>query len=154
MLSPDMILEDIRFGEKLEAKKEYYKAYWVYMFAESAVEREDEAMCLIGSPSDFGEAVDDANTHRRRAWKLLTEEEKDQAKQGKNPFVIPPDIPIPPRSYIPYDLGGYYFDLVQEDIDYEEGFRGRPMTKKESRRLSLLFILICLLRPFYKTKRH
>ncbi len=31
MLSPDMILEDVLYGEELEAKKEYYKAYWVYM---------------------------------------------------------------------------------------------------------------------------
>ncbi len=29
MLSPDLFLEDVLYGEELEAKKEYYEAYWV-----------------------------------------------------------------------------------------------------------------------------
>ena len=77
MLSPDMILEDIRYGEQLEAQNENYKAYWVYMYAESAVDREDEAICLRGSQKAFAEAEDEANRHRRRVWKYLTDEEKE-----------------------------------------------------------------------------
>ena len=152
MLSPDMILEDIRYGEELEAKNENYKAYWVYMYAESAVDREDEAICLIGSQKDFAEAEGEANLHRRRVWKYLTDEEKAFARSGKNPFNEPIFNEGLPRTIIPYDLGGYHIDYVQEDIEEDEGARSGSMTKKEARRLTLLFILSLLLRPFFNNK--
>ena len=112
MLSPDMILEDILYGEELEAREEYYKAYWVYMFAESAVEREDEAMCLIGSKERFAEAEIEASIHRSRAWEQLTEEEKNKAKQGVNPFTTILEHTGIPTAYSPYDLGDYYYDFA------------------------------------------
>ena len=152
MLSPDMILEDVRFGEKLEAKQEYYKAYWVYMYAESAVEREDEAMCLIGSQEDFAEAEGVANHHRQRVWKYLMDEEKEFALHGKNPFYNPINFQGLPKVIIPYNLGGYYIDYVHEDIEEEDGARKRPMTKRETCRMILLFMLSLLLRPFFNNK--
>ena len=136
-----MILENIRFGEKLETKKEYYKAYWVYMYAESAVDREDEAMCLIGSRKAFEEAETEADSHRRRIWKFLTDEEKENARQGINPFYNPVDFQGRPKSFIPYDLEGYYVNYVNKDT------KGRSMSRKESRRLSFLLILIFFLHP-------
>ena len=153
MLSPDMILEDIRYGEELEAKNENYKAYWVYMYAESAVDREDEAICLIGSQKDFAEAEGEANHHRRHVWQYLTDEEKEFARYGKNPFYTPPlDFQGLPKVIIPYNLGGYYIDYVHEDIEEEDGARKRPITKRETRRLILLFMLSLLLRPFFNNK--
>lgn len=144
-----MILEDVRFGEELEAKKEFYKAYWVYMYAESAVEREDEAMCLIGSQQDFGEAELDARRHRRSVWCFLTEEEKLRAWQGMNPFNSYFGLQSLSVSFVPYDLGGYHINYVQEDMEEEDGPRRRSMTKKEVRRLTLIYILTMLLRPFF-----
>lgn len=107
MLSPDMILEDVLYGEEFEAKKEYYKAYWVYMYAESSVEREDEAMCLIGSKEHFAKAEDVAATHRIRVWNYLTEEEKESARQCINPFSKIPELIDLPTSFTPYDLGDF-----------------------------------------------
>ena len=107
MLSPDMILEDVLYGEEFEAKKEYYKAYWVYMYAESSVEREDEAMCLIGSKEHFAKAEDVAATHRIRVWNYLTEEEKESARQCINPFSKISELIYLPTSFTPYDLGDF-----------------------------------------------
>ena len=152
MLSPDMILEDVRFGEELETKGEYYKAYWVYMFAESAVEREDEAMCLIGSQRDFGDAELEACRHRRGVWRFLTKEEKLRARQGINPFTNLLELQNPPRAFIPYDLCGYHISYVQEDTEEEDGAKRKSMTRKEVRRLTLLFILALLLKPFFRNK--
>ena len=112
MLGPDMILEDVLYGEELESKGEFYKAYWIYMYAESATDREDEAMCLIGSPESFAEANAEASTHRMRVWKYLTEEEKERARQGENPFGDIPGLIGSP----PFDLGMYYLFYVDEDI--------------------------------------
>ena len=113
MLSPDMILEDIRYGEELEAKKEYYLAYWVYRYAESAEEREEEAICLIGSPKSFAEVEAIAANHRRNTWKLLNDEEKQRARQGVNPFGFLPEFKD--REKPPYDYGWdnpccYFYD--------------------------------------------
>ncbi len=153
MLSPDMILEDIRYGEELEAKNENYKAYWVYMYAESAVEREDEAICLIGSQKDFAEAEGEANHHRRRVWKYLTDEEKEFAWYGKNPFYPPLNFQGRPNVIIPYNLGGYYIDYVHEDREAgEKSEKNKTNTRKESRRISLILFLYFILYPFRKTQ--
>ena len=147
MLSPDMILGDVLYGEELEAKKEYYKAYWVYMYAGSAVEREDEAMCLIGSKDDFAEAENVAGSHRIRVWKYLTEEEKESARQGINPFSKNPELTGFPMSSSPYDLGCYYVDFVNQDTKRENRKIDPHTARKESRRIALLLILIVIIRP-------
>lgn len=152
MLSPDIILEDIRYGEELEAKNEYYKAYWVYMYAESAVDREDEAMCLIGSREDFAEAESEAGYHRRRIWKYLTEEEKAYARLGKNPFCDSIDIQAPSKPIIPYDLGGYYIDYVNMDMKAEESGKSKTSTRKESLGGSIILLLYFILHPFRRFK--
>ena len=121
MLSPDMILDEVRYGEKLEAKKEYYQAYWVYRYAESSEEREDEAICLRGSPEAFTEAGAIAGMHRRKVWKLLSEEEKEYARQGINPFSLLPeykDWKTPPFDY-GWDNPCYYFYDDEDSVDNE-----------------------------------
>ena len=147
MLSPDMILEDVLYGEDLEAKKEYYKAYWVYMYAESAVEREDEAMCLIGSKEHFAEAEDVAGTHRIRVWNYLTEEEKESARRGINPCSKIPELIDLPTSLTPYDLGDYYVGYADEDSERENRKKDPRAARKESFRATLLLILICIFHP-------
>ena len=153
MLSPDMILEDIRYGEELEAKNENYKAYWVYMYAESAVDREDEAICLIGSQKDFAEAEGEANLHRRRVWKYLTDEEKAFARRGKNPFYNPIDYQGFPKSFIPYNLGEYYIDYVSEDKESDECEKIKPSPRKDSFGASLILIMYFFLHPLRFFKR-
>lgn len=146
MLSPDMILEDVRYGEKLEAKKEYYQAYWVYRYAESSEEREDEAMCLIGSPEAFGEAGAIAGTHRRRVWKLLTEEEKEYARKGINPFSLLPeykDWMKPPFDYGLDNPCCYFYD-DDDSVDDEPGSkksRKRHFSLVESIVASIILLL-------------
>ena len=130
MLSPDMILDNIRYGEQLEAKKEYFLAYWVYRYAESSVEREDEAICLIGSPEAFGEAGAIAGMHRRRVWKRLTEEEKEYARKGINPFGLLPeykDFKTPPFDYGWDDPCCYFYDD-------EDSVSDKPESKKSRKR--------------------
>ena len=149
MLSPDMILEEVRFGEELEEKNEYYKAYWVYMFAESAVDREDEAMCLIGSKEDYAKAESEAGCHRRRVWKHLTEEEKEYARLGKNPFCDTINIQAPSKPFIPYDLeGDYYINYVNMDMKAEKTGKSKTSTRKESLWASIILLLYFIFHPF------
>ena len=150
MLSPDMILEDIRYGEELEKQNENYKAYWVYMYAESAVDREDEAICLRGSQKAFAEAEDEATRHRQRVWKYLTDEEKEFAWYGKNPFKKQIILQGHPKTIIPYDLGGYYIDYVSEDKEKENKVceKSKTSTRKESLGASIILLLYFILHPF------
>ena len=117
MLTPDMITDDVRYGKELEAKDKLYQAYWVYWYAETSFDREDEAMCLIGTPDEFLEAQGKAGWNRHRVWKLLTEEEKNQARKGVNPFGLLPEYEGQKRP--PYDFGddspGCYFRDDEED---------------------------------------
>lgn len=130
MLSPDMILDDVRYGEQLEAKKEYYLAYWVYRYAESAEEREDEAICLRGIPASFAEAGVIATMHRCRVWKFLTVEEKEYARKGINPFGLLPeykDCKTPPFDYGWDDPCCYFYDD-------EDSVSGETESKKSRKR--------------------
>ena len=147
-----MILEDILYGEELEAKKEYYKAYWVYMYAESAVEREDEAMCLIGSKEHFAEAEIGAGIHRSSVWKHLTEEEKKKAKQGVNPFTTIVEHNGIPTAVSPYDLGHYYFGFTMQDERNESRVVDKRKERKESFCATLLLIVSCFFHPSVSLK--
>lgn len=152
MLGPNMILEDVLYGEELESKREFYKAYWVYMYAESAERREDEAMCLIGSMKDFCEVEATACSHRTRVWKYLTQQEKENARQGMNPFGNIPELAGFPMVSPPYDLKGYYEDFVNEDSERENRKEDSRKSRKGYRRISLIFLLSFILRPLSMVK--
>ena len=117
MLTPEMIMDEVHYGQELEAKGELFLAYWVYWYAETSFDREDDAMCLIGTPGDFLEAQLEAGWNRHRVWKLLTEEEKNYARQGVNPFSLLPKYEG--QKTPPYDFGddspGCYFRDDEED---------------------------------------
>ena len=76
MLTPEMIWEDIRTGDDFRSKGDYYNAYRLYCCAETAFDREEEAMCLIGDPYDFEKATSAASLRRQRVWELLTADEQ------------------------------------------------------------------------------
>lgn len=147
MLSPDMILEDVLYGEELEAKKEYYKAYWVYMYAESAFEREDEAMCLIGTRAEFADAEIQASIHRSRVWKHLTEEEKTKVKQGVNPFATIPEQTESPSVSSPYDIGTHYYGFARQDEEDETRVVDKREERKDSFCTALFLIVIFIFHP-------
>ncbi len=140
-ISPDMIREDIRAGKEYEAKKEYYRAYWIYMYAESAVEREDEATCLIGSKKEFGKATWEAGNCRLKVLEYLTDDEKEMARNGVNPFVgldWPKELP---SSFQPYDLEGYHMEFVSDLEDVPKDLSTHRATLKGG---CLLIVVSCV----------
>ena len=75
-INPDMVYENIKWGEKYEKNGDFLIAYRIYLDAEMVVDDEDDPRCLLGTPRHFSRATSEAACHRRRVWWKLTEEEK------------------------------------------------------------------------------
>lgn len=78
MLTPDMIWEDICHGDELEAKGDYYGAYHKFCYAETAFDREEEPIDLIGDDKTFYKVTKAARLRRTRVWEKLTEFQKSE----------------------------------------------------------------------------
>ena len=89
IMTPEMIIEALRKGERCEKDSAFLMAYRVYFAAEMALEDKDDAMGLLCHRADFVNVLSEARKSRQRVWENLSDAEKKIANNSVSNRISP-----------------------------------------------------------------